>query len=90
MNSCQYLLLQVPLLWQCLRGSAGRASGRRRPAGNIIFDTAGRRRAGIGSTHDVRPMPRFLEVTTNSPVVSIHVVDTIRDSYPFECKPHLD
>ena len=28
-----------------------------------IFDTAGRRRAGIGSTHDARLMPRFLELT---------------------------
>ena len=28
-------LLQVPLWWQCLRGSAGPASDRRRPAGNI-------------------------------------------------------
>ena len=27
------------------------------------FDTAGRRRAGMGSTHDARPMPRFLELT---------------------------
>ena len=34
-----------------------------RPAISNIFDTAGRRRAGIGSTHDVRPMPRFLELT---------------------------
>ena len=28
-----------------------------------ISDTAGRRRAGIGSTNDARPMPRFLELT---------------------------
>ena len=28
-----------------------------------IFDVAGRRRAGIGSTHDAQPMPRFLEFT---------------------------
>ena len=34
--SCRLLLLQVSLLLQCLRGSAGRASGRRRPAGNIV------------------------------------------------------
>ena len=34
-----------------------------RPAISNIFDTAGRRRAGIGSTHDARPMPRFLEFT---------------------------
>ena len=56
-------LLQVPLWWQCLRGSAGPASDRRRPAISNIFDTAGRRRAGIGTTHDTRPMPRFLELT---------------------------
>ena len=34
-----------------------------RPAVSNIFDTAGRRRASIGSTHDARPMPRFLELT---------------------------
>ena len=34
-----------------------------RPAISNIFDTAGRRRAGIGSTHDARPMPGFLELT---------------------------
>ena len=28
-----------------------------------IFDTDGRRCAGIGSTHDARPMSRFLELT---------------------------
>ena len=26
MNSCQFVLLQVPLLWQCLRGSDGGTS----------------------------------------------------------------
>ena len=34
-----------------------------RPAISNIFDTAGRRRAGIDSTHDARPMRRFLELT---------------------------
>ena len=38
---------------------AGRRAGVGRPAVSNIFDTAGRRRAGIGSTHDARPMPRF-------------------------------
>ena len=42
---------------------AGRRAGIGRPAVSNIFDTAGRRRAGIGSTHDNRPMPRFLELT---------------------------
>ena len=42
---------------------AGRRVGVGRPAISNIFDTAGRRRAGIGSTHDARPMPRFLELT---------------------------
>ena len=42
---------------------AGPRSGVGRPAISNIFDTAGRRRAGIGSTHDARPMPRFLELT---------------------------
>ena len=37
--------------------------GRRPAAISNIFDTAGRRRAGIGSTHDARPMPQFLELT---------------------------
>ena len=41
----------------------GRRAGVGRPAISNIFDTAGRRRAGIGSTHDARPMPRFWEVT---------------------------
>ena len=35
MNSCQFLLLQVPLLWQCLWGSPGRSTGRRRPDVNL-------------------------------------------------------
>ena len=52
MNSCRLLLLQVPLLWQITQKIC-------RPAISNIFDTAGRRRAGIGSTHDARPMPRF-------------------------------
>ena len=34
-----------------------------RPAISNIFDTAGRRRVGIGSTHDARSTPRFLELT---------------------------
>ena len=43
---------------------AGRQAGVGRPGiSKYIFDNAGRRRAGIGSTHDVRPMPRFLELT---------------------------
>ena len=42
---------------------AGRRAGVGRPAISNIFDTAGRRRAGFGSTHDARPMPRFLELT---------------------------
>ena len=42
---------------------AGRLVGVGRPAISNIFDTAGRRRAGIGSTHDSRPMPRLLELT---------------------------
>ena len=42
---------------------AGRWAGVGQPAISNIFDTAGRRRAGIGSTHDARPMPRFLELT---------------------------
>ena len=42
---------------------AGRRAGVGRSAISNIFDTAGRRRAGIGSTHDARPMPRFLELT---------------------------
>ena len=40
-----------------------RRAGVGRPAISNIFDTAGRRCAGIGSTHDARPMPRFLELT---------------------------
>ena len=36
---------------------AGRWAGVGRPTVSSIFDTAGRRRAGIGSTHDARPMP---------------------------------
>ena len=42
---------------------AGRRAGVGRPAISNIFDTAGRRRAGIGSTHDARSMPRLLELT---------------------------
>ena len=42
---------------------AGRRAGVGRPAVSNIFDTAGRRRAGIGSTHDARQLPRFLELT---------------------------
>ena len=42
---------------------AGRRVGVGRPAISNIFDTAGRRHAGIGSMHDARPMPRFLELT---------------------------
>ena len=42
---------------------AGRRAGVGRPAISNIFDTAGRRRAGIGSTHDARPKPRFFELT---------------------------
>ena len=42
---------------------AGRRAGFGRPAISNIFDTAGRSRAGIGSTHDARPMPRFFELT---------------------------
>ena len=42
---------------------AGRRAGVGRPTISNIFDTAGRRRAGIGSTHDARLMPRFLELT---------------------------
>ena len=100
------LLLQVPFLWQCLKGSAGRASGRLGvgASGRLGVGASGRRgvgasgrrgvgasgrrgvgasgrrgvgasgrrgvgasgrrgvgasgrRAGIGSTHDARPMP---------------------------------
>ena len=39
--------------------TAGRRAGVGRPAVSNIFDTAGRRRAGIGSTHDARPMHDF-------------------------------
>ena len=46
---------------------AGRRAGVGRPAISNIFDTAGRRRAGIGSTHDARPMPRVLELTYPMP-----------------------
>ena len=42
---------------------AGGRTGVGRPAISNIFDTAGRRRAGIGSMHDARPMSRFLELT---------------------------
>ena len=42
---------------------AGRRVGVGRPEVLNIFDTAGRRRAGIGSTLDARPMPRFFELT---------------------------
>ena len=42
---------------------AGRRAGVGRPAISNIFDNAGRRRTGIGSTHNARPMPRFLELT---------------------------
>ena len=38
------------------RPGVGRASAGR-PAISDILDTAGQRRAGIGSTHDARPMP---------------------------------
>ena len=57
-------LLQVPLLWQTTQKHlpAGRRAGVGRPAVSNIFDTAGRRRARIGLTHD-RPMPRLLELT---------------------------
>ena len=41
----------------------GRRAGVGRPAISNIFDTAGRHRAGIGSTHDAHPMSRFLELT---------------------------
>ena len=41
----------------------GRRVGVGRPAISNIFDTAGRRRAGIGCTHNARPMPQFLELT---------------------------
>ena len=42
---------------------AGRRAGVGLPAISNIFDTAGRRRTGIGSTHDARPMPQFFELT---------------------------
>ena len=42
---------------------AGRRAGVGRPLISNIFDTAGRCRAAIGSTHDARPLPRFLELT---------------------------
>ena len=42
---------------------AGRRAGVGRPAISNIFNTAGQCRAGIDSTHDARPMPRFLELT---------------------------
>ena len=41
----------------------GRRAGVGRPAIPNIFDSAGRRGAGIGSTHDARSMPRFVELT---------------------------
>ena len=41
----------------------GRRTGVGRPAISNIFDNAGRRRAGIGSTHDARPKPRFVKLT---------------------------
>ena len=65
MNSCRFLLLQVPLFLanNPKHLPAGRLAGVGRPAISNMFDTAGRRRAGIGSTHDARPMPRFLELT---------------------------
>ena len=58
----------VAMSQRICRPGVGRASGRRRvgvsrPAISNIFDTAGRRRAGIGSTYDGRPMPRFWELT---------------------------
>ena len=53
--------LQVPLLWQTTQNICRPGVGL--PAISNVFDTAGRRRAGIGSTHDARPMPRFLELT---------------------------
>ena len=42
---------------------ARRRPGVVRPAVSNIFDTAGRRRAGIDSRHEARPMPRFFELT---------------------------
>ena len=42
---------------------AGRRAGVGRPALSNMLDTAGRRRASIGSTYDAGPMPRFLELT---------------------------
>ena len=38
------------------------ADNPKHPAISNIFDTTGRHRAGIGSTHDARPMPRFFEL----------------------------
>ena len=82
MTSCQFLLLQVPLLWQCLRGSAARALGGRRPAGNIKHilyrrpTSCGHRLdarcpadATIFGTHitDARPMPHDVRPMQNRP-----------------------
>ena len=49
-----------------------------------IFDTAGRRRAGIGSTHDARPMPRFLEITQPMPG---RCPTTSHDDRPMQNRP---
>ena len=76
MNSCQFLLL----LHVSEDLPAGRRLGIGRPAISNIFDTAGRRRAGIGSTHDAdatifethitdaRPMPHDDRPMQNRPV----------------------
>ena len=71
MNSCQFLLLQVPLLWQCLRGSACRASGRRRPTScGHRLDARRPADATIFETHitDAQPMPHDDRPMQNRPV----------------------
>ena len=64
MNLCRFFCSKYRF---CGNVSEDLPAGRRvdvgRPAISNKFDTAGRRRAGIGSTHDARPMPRFWELT---------------------------
>ena len=85
-------------LWQCLRGSAGRASGRRRPAGNIKHiwyrrPTAcghrldARRPAGatIFGTHitDARPMPYDVRPMQNRPAGRLSEFPALRGNLPY-------
>ena len=58
----EFVLICVAARAACVANNPKHLPAGRRASADI-FDTAGRRRAGITPTHDARPMTRFLELT---------------------------